>query len=204
MNRAEHWDHVYRTKAADRVSWFQPDPRLSRELIEAVAPDRGARIVDVGGGASRLADGLLDAGYQNITVLDISEMALGAAQAQLGDRAPLVRWIAGDVLSWDAEPGSCDVWHDRAVFHFLNAAEDRARYLAVARRALRKGGHAIIATFAADGPTKCSGLDVSRYSPLQLAAELSEGFVFLRSEREIHSTPVGAQQAFTYAVVRHA
>jgi SAM-dependent methyltransferase len=149
MNPRPHWDRIYATKAADEVSWFQREPALSLELIERVAgPD--AAVVDVGGGASTLVDRLLDRGFGNVTVLDVSEAALQVSRARLGARAAQVRWVADDVRTHPFAPNSIDVWHDRAVFHFLTAEDDRRRYVEQVARGVRSGGHVIVATFAED------------------------------------------------------
>lgn len=200
MDRAEHWDQVYRTKGPDRVSWFQAEARLSRQLIERVAPDRDARIIDIGAGASTLVDGLLDAGYRELTVLDLSPAALELARLRVGAAGASVRWRAADVLEAEFAPRSFDVWHDRAVFHFLTAADDRRRYVEQVRRAVRPAGIVIVATFAEDGPARCSGLEVARYSPESLHAEFGTGFALVESHRELHTTPGGSTQAFTYCV----
>jgi len=200
VNRAEHWEHVYRTKQPDSVSWFQAEARLSRELIQRVAPDHRARIIDIGAGASTLVDGLLALRYRDLSVLDVSPAALEIARMRLGAAAESVTWLAADVLTASFEAAGFDLWHDRAVFHFLTDAADRAKYVAQVRRAVRPGGHVIIATFAEDGPTRCSGLDVARYSPAELHAEFGAGFRLVDSHRELHSTPAGAEQAFTYCL----
>ena len=202
MDRRSHWDGVYRTKRPEEVSWFQAEARLSRTLIERAAPDRRARIIDIGAGASTLASSLLEDGYEHLTVVDLSASALGIAQARLGDAANRVTWIAGDVLSLDLASAAFDVWHDRAVFHFLTQAEDRARYVAQVRHAVAPGGHVLVATFAEDGPTRCSGLEVARYSPSALHSEFGPEFHLISSERELHTTPSGSQQAFTYCLCR--
>lgn len=202
MDRRSYWDDVYRTKGPERVSWFQAEARLSRSLIERSAPDRGARIIDVGAGASTLVAGLLDAGYRQLTVVDLSSTALALAQQRLGCAAAQVSWIAGDVLALDVSPAAFDLWHDRAVFHFLTQAEDRTRYVAQVRRAVAPGGHVLVATFAEDGPTRCSGLEVARYSPAALHGEFGPDFRLLASEREVHITPTGSEQAFTYCLCR--
>lgn len=200
MNRAAHWEHVYRTKGPDQVSWFQAEARLSRRLIESAVPDRSARIIDIGAGASTLVDGLLASGYRDVTVLDISASALKIAQARIGSAAATVKWLAADVLAASLPSRAFDVWHDRAVFHFLTDARDRARYVQQVRLAMRPGGRVLVATFADDGPSRCSGREVARYTPTALHAEFGEGFRFVESHRELHTTPSGATQAFTYCV----
>lgn len=204
MDRHEHWEQVYRTKQPDTVSWYQREARLSRESIERIAPDRAARIVDIGAGASVLVDALLEAGYTAITVNDIASAALELSRARLGDRAAAVHWLAGDVLSLELEAGTYDVWHDRAVFHFLVDAHDRARYVAQLLHAVSPGGHVVIATFAEDGPTRCSGLDVCRYDAESLYREFGDSFSLQEARREVHSTPSGASQAFTWIVMRRS
>ena len=199
MKRAAHWEHVYRTKGPDQVSWFQAEARLSRHLIELAVPDRSARIIDIGAGASMLVDGLLASGYRDVTVLDVSASALKIAQARIGIGAT-VKWLHADVLAALLPSRAFDVWHDRAVFHFLTDANDRARYVQQVRRAVRPGGRVLVATFAEDGPSRCSGLEVARYSPNALHAEFGEGFRFVESHRELHTTPSGATQAFIYCV----
>lgn len=202
MTTQEHWQKVYSTKAVSDVSWYQPEARLSLELIERAAPSTDSAILDVGGGASTLVDGLLQHGYSDITVLDIAEAALEAARLRLGAGADSVAWIAANILEHRFEPNRYDLWHDRAVFHFLTERDDRRRYVEQMRRALRPGGHAVMATFAEDGPTKCSGLDVCRYSPQDLEAEIGGGFAWLEGRREEHITPGGGAQRFQYSVLR--
>ncbi|MBX9929852.1 MAG: class I SAM-dependent methyltransferase [Gemmatimonadaceae bacterium] len=202
MDRRDHWEHVYHTKRPDQVSWFQAEARLSQALIARVAPDRLTRIIDIGAGASTLVDGLVTSGYRNVAVLDISAAALRIAKDRLAAAAASVTWIASDVLSANFVPGQLDVWHDRAVFHFLTDAGDRARYIAQVRSAVRAGGFVLVATFADDGPTRCSGLDVARYAPSELHREFGDAFALIESHRELHTTPTGAQQAFTYCLCR--
>lgn len=202
MDRSGHWEQVYRTKQPDQVSWFQAEARLSRQLIERIVPDRAARIVDIGGGASTLVDGLLVSGYRDLTVVDLSPSALALARQRLGAGADAVTWQVADVLTAPFAPASFDLWHDRAVFHFLTDAPERARYVAQAHHAVRAGGYLLVATFAEDGPARCSGLDVARYSPTALHAEFAAGFSLVESHRELHTTPSGSQQAFTYGVFR--
>jgi SAM-dependent methyltransferase len=202
LTERDHWEAIYRSRAPTAVSWYQPEATQSLALIRRVAPDLGAPIIDVGGGASTLVDGLLDAGYRSVTVLDLAPSALETAQRRLGDRAGAVTWVAADVLSAALPAARYAVWHDRAVFHFLTDAAARARYVDQARLAVRAGGHVIVASFAADGPTRCSGLEVVRYSPEAMHAEFGEGFRLLDSVHEEHHTPSGAVQAFVYCLCR--
>ena len=196
--RREHWQTVFREKAENEVSWFQESPATSLALVERTGVERSARIVDVGGGASRLVDGLLDAGYASVVVVDIAEAALAKARARLGARAERVRWIVSDLLQWVPDT-TFDVWHDRAVFHFMVREEDRQTYLATLRRAVRPGGHAIIATFAENGPEKCSGLPVRRWAPADLASEVGPELRLVESLHEEHATPAGRMQAFQFS-----
>ena len=202
LDPERHWERIYRTKASTELSWYQPEPHLSVDLIRGVAPDLDAPVIDVGGGASTLIDRLLDAGYRDLTVLDLAPSALAVARQRLGERAGLVTWVADNVLDAPLPSARYAVWHDRAVFHFLTNPSDRARYVAQARRAIRPGGHAMVASFSLEGPPKCSGLDVMRYSPEGMHAEFGEGFRLLRSVREDHPTPTGAIQAFVYCLCR--
>ncbi|MFN2567459.1 MAG: class I SAM-dependent methyltransferase [Gemmatimonadaceae bacterium] len=202
MNRREHWQGIYRAKAPTEVSWYQPEARLSLELIRRVAPDLDGPVIDVGGGASTLVDGLLDGGYRAVTVLDLAPAALGRARSRLSHRATPVHWVAADVLDAPLAAEHYAVWHDRAVFHFLTEASDRARYVAQARRAVRKGGHVIVASFGPDGPERCSGLEVVRYTPEAMHAEFGGNFRLLDSVREDHQTPWGTTQAFVYCLCR--
>lgn len=202
MDRRAHWEGVYRTKGPEQVSWFQAEARLSLDLITRHAP-AGAAIADIGGGASRLVDGLLAAGHRTVQVLDLSAAALAAAQARLGPAATPVRWVVADVLTHDFAPASLEVWHDRAVFHFLTDQADRARYVDQVQRAVKPGGLVLVATFAEDGPLKCSGLEVARYSPDALHAKFGADFRVVESHREEHRTPNGAVQRFTYCLCRH-
>jgi ubiquinone/menaquinone biosynthesis C-methylase UbiE len=202
MDRHEHWERVYRRNAPSAVSWYQAQATVSLELISRVCPERGAPIVDVGGGASTLADSLLDAGYRNLTVLDLSAAALSAARQRLGPRARDVIWIEADVLAVPLAPSSFAVWHDRAVFHFLTDPGDRATYVDAVRRAVRPNGHVIVASFASDGPARCSGLEVVRYSPETMHAQFGPDFRLLDSVREEHRTPSGSTQPFVYCLCR--
>jgi ubiquinone/menaquinone biosynthesis C-methylase UbiE len=201
MDRKSHWEQIYSTRGETGVSWYQSEPRLSLELIRAVARSAGGRIIDVGGGASVLVDRLLDLPFERIAVLDISVTALSQASSRLGTRAGRVEWIAADVTEIP-DVGTFDVWHDRAVFHFLTDAADREKYVELARRTVPAGGHLIIASFADDGPKRCSDLDVCRYNAESMGAELGAGFLLVREVRETHMTPWGSSQAFFYGVFR--
>ena len=203
MDRRAHWERVYTEKRPDQVSWFQAEARLSLDLISKFSASPHATIVDVGGGASRLVDGLLARGYADVRVLDLSAAALAASHARLGTAGDGVRWSVGDVLTADFAPQSVDVWHDRAVFHFLTEPAERARYVEQVRLAMRPDGLVLVATFAEDGPLKCSGLDVVRYSPDTLHHEFGEEFVVIESQREAHRTPSEAVQWFTYCLCRY-
>jgi len=204
MDRRRHWEAVYGSRPPDAMSWFQREAPLSGRIIGEALPDPGARILDVGGGASTLVDDLLDRGYRRVGVLDISAGALAHSRARLGERARRVRWFVGDVLRTPLGRGTVDLWHDRAVFHFLTEAADRERYVDEVRRVVRPGGLVLVATFAADGPERCSGLPVARYDPEALHAAFDGGFELLSSRREVHHTPAGAPQPFTYCLCRRA
>jgi SAM-dependent methyltransferase len=200
-DRKAHWEAVYTTKGENEVSWFQDNPAPSLELIDLARPTKESHIVDIGGGASRLVDRLLARGFSHVSVLDISAAALDVAKARLGARASSVQWIVADVTTWHSAQ-KFDIWHDRAAFHFLIDPKDRAAYVARMKQALRPGGHAMIATFAIDGPEKCSGLPVNRYDPPGLARELGEGFVLVESRRHDHATPWNSKQRFQFSLFR--
>ena len=199
--RTEHWETVYRTKAADSVSWFQAEPRPSLAALAKVPVGRDRSLVDIGGGASSLVDQLVQRGWTDVTVLDISPAALDVARARLGAVAGGVSWIARDITRWTPER-SFDVWHDRAVFHFLTDAADRAAYRQALEAGLSRGGYLIMATFAPDGPERCSGLVIQKYDADSLAAELGEGFELIDQWREGHTTPGGGLQNFAWAIFR--
>lgn len=200
-NRAGHWNSVYDTKGPDRVSWFQPEPTVSLQLVEQFQLAGDDPIVDVGGGASMLVDRLLGRGQTDLTVLDVSAHALDVARHRLGTPANQVHWETTDVLSW-TPPRHYGLWHDRAVFHFLTDPADRDRYRRRAGTSIRPGGHLIVATFAADGPRQCSGLPVARYTPDELAAEFGDTFIPIATHREHHRTPDGTDQPFTWLLAR--
>jgi SAM-dependent methyltransferase len=198
LDRTQHWDHVYGTKGERDVSWFETVPTLSMHMIEAAGVTPDTCIVDIGGGDSRLVDSLLARGLDCLAVLDVSDAALRKTRSRLGTRANVVTWIQTDVTAeWSLK--SMDIWHDRAVFHFLITPEDRARYLARLRHTLKPHGTAIIATFALDGPEKCSGLRVERYSPERLAHEFGDAFELMEALPYMHHTPWGTTQSFQYS-----
>lgn len=196
--RRAHWETVYATEREDEVSWFEASPEISLELIQATGVARSASIIDIGGGASRLIDALVDTGYSTVSVLDLSETALSRAREPLGGRAKDVTWIAADVTSWHPAPDAYDVWHDRAAFHFLVEASDRSAYVERLAYALRPGGHVIIGTFALDGPERCSGLPVMRYDAALLGRTLGPSFALVETRRHDHLTPGGRRQAFQF------
>jgi len=202
MESREHWEKLYQTKSATEVSWYQEHAELSLKMIRAAHVPASAAIIDVGGGASTLVDDLLACGYQNVTVLDISPAALAAAKARLGSWSARVQWLEANVLEAELPQHAYDVWHDRAVFHFLTSAEDRKAYVRAVLRAVKPGGHAIVATFAEGGPTQCSGLPVVRYSADALHAEFGAPFLLLGHEQESHHTPAGREQKFVYCLCR--
>lgn len=198
MNARQHWERVYRTKRPTEVSWYAPHLDVSLRIIEEAAPDRSSRIIDVGGGEATLIDDLLDRGYCNLSILDVSSTALDVAKARLGERAGTVDWLCGDVTTFPFTRHYYDVWHDRAVFHFLTDPKDRAAYVRQVTHAVRPGGNVIVATFGPEGPTKCSGLEVMRYDPDALHDQFGASFLLLRHLTEIHQTPAGTAQQFTY------
>jgi ubiquinone/menaquinone biosynthesis C-methylase UbiE len=200
--RKSHWEKVYSTKGARQMSWYAPHLELSLQLIEQTGISTAGQIIDVGGGASTLMDDLLEKGYKNISILDISQTAIEVAKTRLGAQAKNVQWIEADVTQVELPQNHFDIWHDRAVFHFLTAVEDRRRYVDRVKASLKSGGHFIIATFAQDGPVKCSGLDTVRYSVDTLIAEVGEDFEFVESMSETHSTPFNTEQKFLYSHFR--
>jgi trans-aconitate methyltransferase len=201
MSMQAHWENVYVTKGETGVSWFQDAPLPSLELIALTGAGRHCAIIDVGGGASRLVDALLSRGFTDLTVLDLSTAALGAAKARIGAAAQAAHWLAEDATAWEPSR-TYDVWHDRAAFHFLTDAADQAAYMARLRRALRPGGHVIIGTFAPDGPEKCSGLLVARHDAGSLGRALGADFALLDARRHDHLTPWGATQRFQFSTFR--
>jgi len=202
MDTQAHWEKVYSTKASDAVSWFRPHLDTSLALIERVAPDLSASVIDVGGGQSTLIDDLLARGYENISVLDISSTALDATRKRLGPLAERVHWLVSDVTQVDLPPHTYDVWHDRAVFHFLTAKEQRIAYVEKVASAVKHGGHVVLSTFGPEGPAKCSGLDVVRYNAESLHSEFGERFDLVESFEELHNTPFGTSQQFLYCCLK--
>jgi trans-aconitate methyltransferase len=197
-DRQAHWQQVYQTKSDREVSWFEENPRVSLDLIRATGVGRGAAVVDIGGGASQLVDALLDAEFDDITVLDLSEQALTTSRKRLGERGARVKWIAADVTAW-APPRTFDLWHDRAAFHFLTDARDRTAYAELVSTAVNPGGHVIIGTFAPDGPERCSGLPVMRHDAATLGQMLGPSFELIESRNHAHQTPGGAIQRFQFS-----
>lgn len=202
LTEPNHWERVYGGKAVDGVSWYRPHLERSLAFIEAVGLPKDAAIIDVGGGASTLVDDLLTRGYTDVTVLDVASTAIAAAQERLGPRAREVTWVVADITTFEAPQSRYDFWHDRAVFHFLREAEARRRYVSVVRRALKPGGHIVVATFGPGGPERCSGLEVARYSADGLHAEFGSPFEKVASSEEIHRTPWGSEQEFVYCLCR--
>ena len=202
MDTQNHWEKVYREKAPDAVSWYRPHLETSLALVERAAGAYSASIIDVGGGESTLVDDLLARGYQNITVLDVSETAIEVTKKRLGPSAERVCWIVGDITKIRLALNTYDVWHDRAVFHFLLTPEQRAAYVQQVAAAVRPGGHVIVSTFGPEGPTKCSGLEVARYDAKSLHGEFGTRFRLVESSKELHQTPFGTTQQFLYCYCR--
>jgi trans-aconitate methyltransferase len=201
QGRQAHWQGVYTGKREAELSWFEQTPAISLQLIELAGVAPAAAIIDIGGGTSRLVDALLDRGFQAVSVLDISAAALEIAKVRLGARSKQVEWIVADITDW--QPARLyDFWHDRAAFHFLTDERDRAAYVACLAKAVRPGGQAMIATFAPDGPERCSGLPVMRYDAESLAAVLGGSFGLVTSRRHEHTTPWGATQRFQFSLFR--
>jgi SAM-dependent methyltransferase len=204
MSKKQHWESVYGNKAPESVSWYAPHLQESLRYIRQAAPDKNLAILDVGGGESTLVDDLVHAGYRDITVLDISATALDVTRRRLGADGAYVKWIAADILDVELPLSSYEIWHDRAVFHFLTDDDQRRRYIAQVLKALKPGGFAIVGTFGPEGPEKCSGLQVSRYSPSELHDTFGNPFELLGSSIEEHTTPWGSPQQFVYCFCRRA
>ncbi|MDQ6434901.1 class I SAM-dependent methyltransferase [Mesorhizobium sp. LHD-90] len=200
-NRRAHWEQTYASKGEAGVSWFEDLPQISLDIIAEAGATKDSALIDIGGGAARLVDALLERGFTSLAVLDLSAAALDLAKARLGKAGKSVDWIVADVTDW--QPAHAyDVWHDRAALHFLTDPADQAAYFERLRLALRPGGAAIIATFAPDGPERCSGLPVVRYDPATLAAAAGPSFVLAGERRHAHLTPWGATQAFQFSLLR--
>ncbi len=204
MSSKSHWETVYGDKPATGVSWYTPHLERSLALIERAAGSPDAHIIDVGGGAATLVDDLLAKGFSTLTVLDLSQTALDLTRERLGGRAQGVQWLCGDITRVALPEASVDVWHDRAVFHFLTDPDARRRYVETVRRAVKPGGHVIVATFGPDGPRRCSGLEVARYDADEIHATFGAPFQKVDSEQERHTTPWGAEQEFVYCLCRLA
>jgi len=202
MDVKTHWDKVYATKAPESVSWYRAQLETSLALIERAAVARSASIIDIGGGESTLVDDLLLRGYKSLNVLDVSPTAIEVTKKRLGTAAKQVRWLVGDIVEIEMEPHAYDLWHDRAVFHFLTTPERRLAYVRQVTRAVRPGGHVIVSTFGPEGPTKCSGLDVMRYDAESLHGEFGGHFRLVESSKELHETPFGTTQQFLYCYCR--
>lgn len=202
MDTKRHWERVYTTKTPDAVSWYRPHLERSLALIERAADKHAAAIIDVGGGESTLVDDLLLRGYRNITVLDVSQTAIDITKERLGSAAEQVRWLVGDITEIELQQSAYDVWHDRAVFHFLISPEHRVAYVGQVDRSVKPGGHVIVSTFGPEGPTKCSGLEVMRYDAGLLHAEFGARFHLVESSKELHHTPFGTTQQFLYCYCR--
>jgi len=198
MDAKSHWEKVCATKAPDAVSWYRAHLETSLALIERAAPDPSSSIIDVGGGESTLVDDLLARGYENITILDVSQTAMDVTKTRLGLAAEQVHWLVADITEAQLEPGAYDVWHDRAVFHFLTTSEHRVAYVRQVTHAVKPGGHVIISTFGPEGPTKCSGLDVIRYDAESLHDQFGVRFRLVESSKELHRTPFGTTQQFLF------
>lgn len=202
MDSKSHWENVYSTKPADSVSWYQTRADTSLEIIHHLLPAPSGHIMDIGGGASTLVDDLLTSGYCKLSVLDLSKSALEVAQQRLGNLAKKVKWIVGDITEISLPKHSVDLWHDRAVFHFLTSESARRKYVDLVLNSVKPGGYVVVATFAEDGPEKCSGLPVRRYSANALHGEFGEPFKMLGFEKEIHQTPFNTSQSFVYCYCR--
>jgi 2-polyprenyl-3-methyl-5-hydroxy-6-metoxy-1,4-benzoquinol methylase len=202
MDVKTHWEKVYQTRAPDAVSWYKPHLETSLTLIKRTRATSSSAIIDVGAGQSTLADDLLSLEFQNITVLDISETAIDVCKKRMGAAANRVHWLVADVTHAKLETDVYDIWHDRAVFHFLTTLEQRIAYVSNVARSVRRGGHVIVSTFGPEGPTRCSGLEVMRYDAESLHGQFGERFRLVESSKELHNTPFGTTQQFLYCYCR--
>lgn len=199
MDKTAHWENVYQTKNSTDVSWYEPDPKQSLDLILNAAGEKRGRVIDVGGGQSFLVDRLLDSGFKQVAVMDISSAAIEATKARLGERAAQVDWMVADVTQAESL-GEFDIWHDRAVFHFITEPDDRERYMKLLKRSLPIGGHFIVGTFAKGGPEKCSGLPICQYDAATMHAELGASFEPIKCSEYLHTTPTGKPQQFFFGI----
>ena len=204
MSNAAHWESVYERKAVDQVSWFRPHLDQSLKYLDRLALPKDARLIDVGAGASTFVDDVLARGFTRPTIADLSSKALEVSKQRLGARAADVDWLVGDITTLELPERAYDFWHDRAVFHFLREPADRARYVAQVKRAVKPGGHVLIATFGPQGPQRCSDLDTMRYSGDELHAQFGGEFQKVDELLELHGTPSGKQQEFVYCLCRLA
>src|SRR5215813_10586713 len=202
MDVKSHWEKVYAANPPEAVSWYRAHLETSLALVERAAPDRASSIIDIGAGESTLVDDLLQRGYHNLTVLDVSQTAIDVTKERLRSAAGQIHWLVGDILEISLPPDSYDLWHDRAVFHFLTDPVQRAAYVRQVARAVKPGGHVIVGTFGPEGPTRCSGLDVMRYDADSLHGEFGTRFRLVESSKELHETPQGATQQFLYCYCR--
>ena len=202
MESKAHWENVYNTKAPDSVSWYAPHLETSLSLIHQATADKNASIIDIGGGEATLVDDLLLDDYKDISVLDISQKAIDVARSRLGDNADKIHWYCADITQATLPQNYFDVWHDRAVFHFLTDETQRIKYVEQVMRFVKHGGHVIISTFGPEGPEKCSGLDVVRYDAENLHHQFGKTFKLLSSSTELHKTPMGTTQQFLYCFCR--
>jgi SAM-dependent methyltransferase len=198
MNQKAHWDKVYSAKPAETVSWFAPHLETSLKLIHEASTNKNAAIIDIGGGESTLVDDLFNEGYQNLSVLDISQKAIDVAKGRMGQNANRIQWYCADITQANLPEAYFDIWHDRAVFHFLMKQSDRDRYVERVKRSVKHGGYVIMATFGPEGPTQCSDLDVERYDTQELHHQFGDSFELLQSSTEMHQTPMSTSQQFLY------
>ena len=198
IDNKQHWETVYETKAADTVSWYQPHLVKSLQLIINADGNRAAQVIDVGGGESTLVDDLLEAGYRNVSVLDISQRAIDVCKTRLGVQSNSVTWFTTDILKATLPEKFYDIWHDRAVFHFLTSEEQRRKYVSQVAQAVKTRGHVIVATFGPQGPEKCSGLATMRYDADSPHYQFGTSFRLIESATELHNTPFGTTQQFLY------
>jgi 2-polyprenyl-3-methyl-5-hydroxy-6-metoxy-1,4-benzoquinol methylase len=202
MDAKTHWENVYTTKAPESVSWYRAHLETSIALVGRATGSLSASIVDIGGGESTLVDDLLVRGYKNLTVLDISQTAIDVTKKRLGSAAEQVHWLVGDIVEVELDPQVYDVWHDRAVFHFLRTPAQRVNYVRQVTLAVKPGGHVIVSTFGPEGPTRCSGLEVMRYDAESLHSEFGGRFRLVESSKELHQTPFGTTQQFLFCYCR--